>query len=150
MRFTEESLQATTARVVSQGAGMLSFKPAKRSRSRANGPTPHDILWLAIEERWPGRAQREYLNAVPDRRFRIDIAFPADRLACESDGWAWHGRHLGDFVRDRERQNLLCIHGWRVLRFSAGMVRRELDKQLEIIEVALSANSVGIVTSTAL
>lgn len=83
----------------------------------------------------------EFEGAVPGRKFRIDIAFPAHRLALESDGWAYHGRFLGDFVRDRERQNLLCIHGWRVLRFSAGMVRRNLDEQLRMIGIALATTA---------
>lgn len=166
MRFTLKQLKNSTAKIASTSDGKpltsparssLSFKvtaPAAAGREkqptpiRANGGmklgrrlTPHQILWLAIQDRWPGMAVCEFEGAVPGRKFRIDIAFPEHRLALESDGWAYHGRFLGDFVRDRERQNLLCIHGWRVLRFSAGMVRRNLDEQLRLIDIALAATA---------
>jgi very-short-patch-repair endonuclease len=47
----------------------------------------------------------------------IDIAFPASKVAIEIDGWAFHV-DTDTFQRDRQRQNLLVRHGWRVLRFT--------------------------------
>lgn len=104
--------------------------PAKEQR-RA-GPTPHDILWDAVRARYAS-ARREHPAGVPGRRFRLDIAIVARRLAVEVDGWAWHGRHKGDFVRDRERQNLLTLHGWRVLRFTAGQIRKDIGTVMATI-----------------
>jgi very-short-patch-repair endonuclease len=97
--------------------------------------------------------EREFTNAVPGRRFRIDIALPASRLAIEVDGWEWHGKHKGDFTRDRERQNLLTLHGWRILRFTAGQIRKDVAGCVEMIRkasmVAISAPQEGRPTMSA-
>lgn len=47
----------------------------------------------------------------------IDIAFVAEFLAIEIDGWAWH-HQPGRFQRDRRKQNDLTRAGWTVLRFT--------------------------------
>lgn len=70
---------------------------------------------------------------MPNRRYRIDIAIPRSKLAIEVDGWEWHGKHKGDFQRDRERQNLLTLHGWRILRFTAGDVRRDVEACVNLV-----------------
>lgn len=55
----------------------------------------------------------------------VDIAFPNQRVAIEVDGWAFHWGHLplaGDdqetFQRDRNRQNVISLNGWQILRFT--------------------------------
>lgn len=53
---------------------------------------------------------------------RVDLAFPAWRLAVEYDGRAVHERPEV-FARDRERQNELVRAGWTVLRFTAADLR---------------------------
>lgn len=104
-------------------------------RSKA-GVTPHDILWVAVSAVHAG-AVREFENAVPGRKYRLDIAVPSARLAIEVDGWEWHGKHKGDFQRDRERQNLLTLNGWRILRFTAGKIRKDASGCLALIERAV-------------
>ncbi|WP_210082843.1 DUF559 domain-containing protein [Mycobacterium sp. OAE908] len=49
--------------------------------------------------------------------FKIDVAFPGQRVAVETDGWAFHSSQE-DFQTDRERQNKIALHGWKVLRFT--------------------------------
>lgn len=158
MRFTIKQIQQSTARIAATSDGKplteirplrvatFSVQPVKGNPAtpsvnafRRKKDTPHDILWRAVESRWPGQARREYPGAVPGRRFRLDIAFPGSQLCLEVDGWQHHGMRLSDFIRDRERQNLLCIHGWRTLRFSAGMIRKDLWRQIDIIDIALRA-----------
>lgn len=161
MRFTFKQIQNSTARIASTSDGKpLAATPATgaprvaqmlhprqpknstRGLALARRQTPHDILWDAVEARWPGIARREHPNAVPGRRFRIDIAFPEPYyLAIEIDGWQFHGMRKGDFIRDRERQNLLCLHGWRILRFSAGMIRMDLERQVAFIALALAPDA---------
>lgn len=51
------------------------------------------------------------------RGYLIDVAFPAQRVAIEVDGWAWH-MTPDRFVRDRQRQNAVVNLGWTVLRFT--------------------------------
>lgn len=129
--------QTSTARVAGSTDGNLPRGISANAAIQASNSVPHDLLWDAIGKKWPGRAVREYAAGVPNRKFRIDVAFPDARLAIEMDGWQFHGKFKGDFSRDRERQNLLCLHGWRILRFTAGMVHRQMDDLLDIVELAL-------------
>jgi very-short-patch-repair endonuclease len=50
-------------------------------------------------------------------RYELDLAFPAERIAIEVDGWAWHS-DVERFRHDRRRQNALVLAGWIVLRFT--------------------------------
>jgi very-short-patch-repair endonuclease len=50
----------------------------------------------------------------------VDIAFPAQRVAIEIDGWAFHSDHHA-FQKDRVRQNRLALQG---LPRSASRFRR--------------------------
>lgn len=49
--------------------------------------------------------------------FRIDVAFPAQRLAIEVDGWAWHV-DAQRFQNDRHKGNALARERWDLLRFT--------------------------------
>jgi very-short-patch-repair endonuclease len=53
----------------------------------------------------------------PVQGYRLDRAFPVQRVAIEVDGWAWHVT-AERFVDDRRRQNALVNLQWRVLRFT--------------------------------
>ena len=76
---------------------------------------------------------------APPRRWRFDVAWPDIRLAVEIDGGTWvSGRHTrgAGFERDCEKLNTAVLLGWRVLRFTTGMV---LDgRALETILAALA------------
>ncbi|HJQ41691.1 MAG TPA: DUF559 domain-containing protein [Jatrophihabitantaceae bacterium] len=47
----------------------------------------------------------------------VDVALPAEHLAIEVDGFAFHS-DVDRFQRDRQRQNTLVANGWTVLRFT--------------------------------
>lgn len=126
--FGEPKSGPTSGLIPERGAG---FRKSRR-RTRCGGATPHDILWDAVRAIIED-AVREFENAVPGRKYRLDIALPAKRLAIEVDGWEWHGKHKGDFIRDRERQNLLTLHGWRILRFTAGQIRKDVTGCVELV-----------------
>ena len=49
--------------------------------------------------------------------WRIDLAFPAQKVAVEVDGWAWHV-DPERFRSDRRKQNALVRDGWDPLRFT--------------------------------
>jgi very-short-patch-repair endonuclease len=121
-------------------AGKTPNKAHRRSRVMRKGPTPHDLLWGAVIAAYP-QAEREFKNAIPGRRFRLDIALPAERLAIEVDGWEWHGKHKGDFQKDRSRQNLLTTHHWRILRFTAGEIRQDLSAVMATLAAAIDGDS---------
>ena len=72
-------------------------------------------------------AQPEYAFARP-RRWRFDLAWPPERIACEIEGGVFlrgggrHSRGLG-FERDCEKYAEALCRGWRVLRVTTDMVR---------------------------
>ncbi len=49
--------------------------------------------------------------------YKVDVAFPKQKVAIEVDGWAFHSEQE-DFQNDRERQNTIALLGWKVLRFT--------------------------------
>jgi len=119
---------------------IASISPVNKTlpvRKPKSGREPQSILFEAVRKKWPD-AVEEYPAQIPSRKFRIDIAFVAERLCVELDGWQWHAKHLEDFKRDRRRQNLLVIHGWRVLRFTADDIHNDLDGCLNLIDVSLN------------
>jgi len=69
--------------------------------------------------------------------FEIDVAFEAERVAIEVDGWAWH-RDSARHRRDVERQNVLVNAGWHVLRFTWHALTHDPDGVIRQIRQALS------------
>lgn len=83
---------------------------------------------------------REYVFH-PSRKWRFDLAFPAALLAIEIDGGQWlagGGRHNRD--SDREKLNQAAAQGWRVLRFSGAMIRRDPAGCIELTREALAVS----------
>jgi very-short-patch-repair endonuclease len=68
----------------------------------------------------------------------VDIAFPAQRIAVEIDGWAFHSDQRA-FQHDRGRQNWLALQGWQVFRFTWLDVTQHPDRVLGQIRAAVSA-----------
>lgn len=55
----------------------------------------------------------------PPRRWRFDLAWPAQLVAIEIEGGVWsYGRHLrpAGFLRDCEKYNEAACLGWKVIR----------------------------------
>lgn len=137
-------------RLTEEEAAKLGVKPEKKILSKRNaknkallsqvarGAEPQEILTQACLKKWGDLCVPELKNTVPNRKYSLDIGFPRELLAVELDGWAWHGRFLNDFKRDRERQNLLTLNGWHILRFTASDVKNQLEHCLLQIETCLS------------
>jgi hypothetical protein len=66
------------------------------------------------------------------RRYRIDLAYPEQRIAIEVDGWDSH-RSRSAFDADRARANDLVVAGWRMLRFTSATT--DEDAALVVSEV---------------
>jgi hypothetical protein len=60
------------------------------------------------------------------KRFVADFLWPEQRLIVETDGKHVHGHALA-FERDRLRDRLLQLDGYRVIRFTYRQVEREPD-----------------------
>lgn len=62
----------------------------------------------------------------PVRKWRFDFAWPDQKVAVEYEGATWiAGRHTrgSGFAKDCEKYNTAATMGWRVLRFTAEMVK---------------------------
>ena len=70
--------------------------------------------------------------------YSIDIAFPAQLVAIEIDGWAFHTDEAV-FQNDRARQNWLALHGWQVLRFTWLDITQHPERVLGQIRRAILA-----------
>lgn len=67
---------------------------------------------------------REY-RFHPQRRWRLDFAWPERKVALEVEGGTWiNGRHNrgSSFEADCEKYNEAAILGWRVIRVTGSMV----------------------------
>lgn len=123
------------------------FKPATSGGRSARGGAGkridnsvlHDLFWneACREFDQAFKLVREFKGVVEGRRFSVDIAIPEARVAIEIDGWEWHGKHKGDFIRDRERQNLITAERWQFLRFTAGMIRNDMPGCLALVRRTL-------------
>jgi very-short-patch-repair endonuclease len=72
------------------------------------------------------------------RRWRFDLAWPAERVAVEIEGGRWvGGRHTrgAGFEADMEKYNEAALLGWTVIRVTPGMVRD--GRALAYVERAL-------------
>ena len=88
-------------------------------------PEPVAEYRFAAESVGLGPGIRERLADAGLRDWRFDFAWPRRRVAVELEGGTWTGgRHVrGDgFARDCEKYNLAALHGWRVIRLTAGML----------------------------
>ena len=70
--------------------------------------------------------EREY-RFCPPRRWRFDFAVPDKKVAIEVEGGTWsNGRHTRGkgYEVDILKYNTAVLLGWRVLRYTTGMVER--------------------------
>ncbi|UZF57542.1 DUF559 domain-containing protein [Gordonia polyisoprenivorans] len=84
----------------------------------------------------------------PAPPYEIDFAFPAQRVAVEIDGMAYHS-DAEAFQRDRRRGNDLSDAGWNVLHFTYSDLLLRPDYVAERIQRALAAAGVAAGTGAA-
>lgn len=73
-----------------------------------------------------------------DRRYFLDVAFPALRLVVEIDG-RLHEDDREVFENDRWRQNALVLEGWQVLRFTWRMLEEHPDQVVAAIREKIAS-----------
>ena len=97
--------------------------------------------WLHILGATLPTPQREY-RFDARRKWRFDFAWVHERLAVEIEGGAYTGgRHArgGGFERDAEKYNAATLAGWRVLRFTPQMLKRNPQAVIDQVGAALGA-----------
>ena len=85
--------------------------------------TPDDLAWQAVAIGLPSPLRE---HRFCDRKWRFDLAWPAQMVAVEVDGGAFSGgRHTrGEgFRRDCEKVSVAASLGWRVLRVMPEHIR---------------------------
>lgn len=122
---------------------LVGFELLNRTIERLGGPgrSGAGVVRALVEERDPAtaptqsRLEDELLRVLrrggvpePVRQYRVagvllDAAYPDIRLGIEADSRIWHGGRL-DVQRNSAKANVLVAHGWRVLHFTWGDVRR--------------------------
>ncbi len=73
----------------------------------------------------------------PTRRWRFDFAIPYLRIAIEAEGGVWSGgRHVrgSGFTLDCEKYNAATVLGWRVLRYPASAIGRNIIVDIKLCE----------------
>lgn len=69
---------------------------------------------------------------------RVDLAWPANRVALELDGFRFHS-DAGSFVSDRERGNRIVARGWALLRTTPAALRSNPHLIVSDVRAALAA-----------
>lgn len=95
--------------------------------------------WYMLAPKELGMPEAEY-HFFPLRKWRFDWAFPKSKIAVEVEGNAWAvkggGRHMTD--TDMEKYNRAASLGWRLFRFSPGMLRRDPKECIELVVMTIS------------
>jgi very-short-patch-repair endonuclease len=118
------------------GAGRLQRLLAERDTA----PTESVLeakAWLLLSRSSLPRPVRQHWVATPRGRYRLDFAWPDQRVALECDGWEHHGGRLA-FGKDRARVSEIVSTGWRVLVATWQIVAREPDRILRWVDAALA------------
>lgn len=105
--------------------GSAALRALLRDDAEARGVTRSELeeRFVALLERTD--IPRPRLNAqvaVRGRFFEVDCLWSRQRVIVELDGWQAHGTDRA-FERDRERDRLLLIDGWRVIRITWRQLR---------------------------
>lgn len=90
------------------------------------------------------RLVREY-RFHPARKWRMDFAFPARRVAVEIEGAVYsRGRHTrgAGYAADCEKYNAAALLGWVVLRFTARALD-DPDAVVRQVQAALAGRRHG-------
>jgi predicted transcriptional regulator of viral defense system len=94
------------------------------------------LVATLIERAGLPRPEVQHEVTVQGRRYRIDLAYPAVKLAVELDG-SKH-REKPTFERDRARQNALVLAGWTILRYTWDHYVRQSGRIIREIRAVLT------------
>lgn len=110
----------------------LEVKEPKLALEAAIYGIEKDANLSPIEKMFMERWRAMYGNSVvsqyevPGFRYRVDFAFPKQKVAIELDGYQYHSSKE-QFTNDRKRQRDLEMAGWRFVRFSGSEIHNNLD-----------------------
>ncbi len=97
------------------------------------------FLALCRRARLPRPAVNQWL-AIAGEEMQVDFVWHAARAVVETDGFRTHGTRQA-FRRDRRRDRLLNLAGWRVVRFTWDEVTAEPTHVTEAVRNLLAGSS---------
>ena len=101
------------------------------------------MLLRAIDDpRVPNVNRQARLAWWPVLPHRVDAVIPEWNLILEADGRAFHTKRA-DFERDRQRDNLAAVHGYRVMRFTYRALTQDPAAVLQLVFNAGQHHTVG-------
>ena len=118
--------------------GIGPLRPLLLDRDPTLMPAASDLetlLFRILLDRGLPTPVRQFEVFVDERRFRLDVAYPDLKIFIEGDGFGVHTTR-GAFETDRERQNLLVVAGWLVLRFTWRQLCRRPDRVAALVSEA--------------
>ncbi len=90
------------------------------SDSRAESPRESWLRWIVLDAELPAPTPQHWVEGWSGQRYRLDLAWPAFKVACEYDGVAFHTGHR--LFADRTRLNDLTRSGWRIVFVTADTI----------------------------
>jgi very-short-patch-repair endonuclease len=120
--------------------GIGALRPLLVERDPSLAPAATDLetlLFRILAERGVRPPVRQFRVVTGGQTFYLDVAYPDLKIFIEGDGFGAHTtRHA--FEKDRERQNLLVVDGWLVLRFTWRQLCCKPDRVAAIVREALA------------
>lgn len=105
------------------------------------------LLYEILNDVWPHQWVKEH-KGINGRKFRFDCANPSQKIAIEIEGGIWvmgrHNQPIG-MKTDMDKYNLAVIEGWRVLRYTPDILRKQPWRIIKNIRelCGASANEAG-------
>ena len=125
------------ARKGRNGVGPLRAVLAEYDPAMAPGESTLEVRLLEIIRQHGIKPPvRQHRVTVGGRHYRLDLAYPDEKLAIEGDGFGVHSER-DRFETDRERQNALVLLEWRPLHFTWRQIRHRSDYVADTIRTAL-------------
>lgn len=118
---------------------LLFGKGVKKTIKNAQRTVLEDALVQQIQLAKLPEPVRE-MEVVPGRKFRVDLAWPDQRVCVEVQGGIFAKERSGHSTgagiqRDAEKANLIVLAGWRLLKVTSNHI--ESGQALTWIEQAL-------------
>ncbi len=107
-----------------RGLGSLRRVLADRTADQRVDSTLEQRVTRAVQCLGPFETGHQVV--IEGRVFVLDVAWPAQKVGAECDGWETRGRSRGKFDHDRRRNNLLASHGWSIVHLTSAMTDDEM------------------------
>lgn len=137
---TPEDVDATLWRVGGRGRkGTKLLRDLLDDRGASSDSGWEVRLRRLLVDRGLPAPDSQHAVVIDGQRYRLDLAYPAQRVDVEFESLRWHtGRERLEV--DSERRNRLRAAGWRIVHVTAGMLRDRPEQVVRDVSNALSVD----------